>query len=109
MHATDTNIFADLEPTDPLMVWPWYDLLRFCLGQPDCVAQFRADTGETWELAGRTPLDRMIDTATGREALFFQAFAKWMNQTQWGEDGGRATNGGMTRSSHAEESPDATP
>lgn len=96
MPTTDANIFADLEPTDPLMAWPWYGLLRFCLSQPDCVAQFRADTGETWE-PGRTPLDRMVDTATGREAAFLQAFATWMNQTQWGEEDGRGTNGGMTR------------
>lgn len=96
MPTTDTNIFADLEPTDPLMALPWYDLLYYCLSEPECVAQFRADTGERWD-PGRTPIEQMIDKATGREVVFFQAFARWMNQTQWGEENGRATNGGMTR------------
>lgn len=93
---SDTNIFADLEPTEPLMAWPWYGLLRFCLGEPALGAQFRADTGETWE-PGRTPLDQMIDTATGAEVAFFQAFARWMNETQWGEEAGRGTNGSLMR------------
>jgi hypothetical protein len=31
----------------------------------------------------------MIDEATGVEADFFRAFAKWHNENIWGEDGSK--------------------
>lgn len=94
MATTDTDILADLCPTDPLMAWPWYSFVSASLRMPEIVAQFREATGQCWE-PGRTPLDRMIDTAAGADVAFIQAFAQWLNAVYWGEEHGRASNGGL--------------
>jgi hypothetical protein len=47
------------------------------------VEAFRADTGMQWT-PGRTPLERLIDEATGADTAFLEAFAAWMNREIWG-------------------------
>jgi hypothetical protein len=61
----------------------YYGFLHFALGQPECVAQFRKATGNTWE-PGRTGLDRMIDEATGSDLRFYQEFSDWLVENHYG-------------------------
>jgi hypothetical protein len=76
------DIFAPYYPTDPLLIPAWLGLLHYALGQPEMVAQFRQDTGHQWH-PGSTPLDRLVDEATGAERAFLEAFAAWVNATLW--------------------------
>lgn len=86
LPRTDDSPLADLIP--PLMAPAWYGSLRFALGRDDIMAAFREATGNQWKPA-RTPLDSMIDDATGASLAFIRAFAKWHNENIWGEVDGR--------------------
>jgi hypothetical protein len=48
------------------MVGAWVSCLLFTMKQPDALAAFQADTGNTFT-PGATPMERMIDEATGHE------------------------------------------
>lgn len=50
--------------------------VHFALSRADALAQFRVETGNTFQPA-LTSLDRMIDEATGRDLAFAQAFIDW--------------------------------
>jgi hypothetical protein len=71
-------------PKEPYLIPAWFGCLAWALQEPDILTAFRADTGLTWT-PGRTPLERMIDDATGADAAFIAAFAAWMNHNVWGE------------------------
>lgn len=79
----ESNPLDALMPTDPLLRAPWASCLRVTLAQPDAFAAFRRDTGCTWE-PGRTPLERMIDDATGAGNDALVRFVTWFNATVWG-------------------------
>ena len=52
-------------PDDPILAQAWVDCLRWSIGEPESLAEFRADTG--CDFTPRlTPIDRMTDEATGR-------------------------------------------
>ena len=51
----------------PLIEVFWLSALRTCLAIPAMLESFRTETGIQWT-PGRTPMDRMIDQATGAEA-----------------------------------------
>ena len=63
----------------------WVAFLRYSLGTPEIVANYRRDTGDSWE-PGRTPIERMIDEATSMDVHFLQSFIPWVNRELWGED-----------------------
>ena len=44
---------------------------------------FVHDTGYTWT-PGRSPLERMVDEATGRDRAIVKAFVRWVNVQVWG-------------------------
>ena len=79
------GILDDLAPRDPLMRLAWADCLRWAVSDPDVLAAFRAATGNQWT-PGASPLDRMIDEASGAEAAFVRAFVVWHNETIWGDE-----------------------
>ncbi len=83
---------SKLMPTSRLMVPIWLGGLSFALGDDETLAQFRADTGNNWT-PGRTPIDRMIDSAMGADRAFIISFIRWFNREIWGEVEGRACNG----------------
>lgn len=63
----------------------------WALGVPEMRAQFKVDTGlDVNSLAGRHPLEMMIDQATGYEAKLAGAFADWVCVNVWGEEGQQA-------------------
>lgn len=79
---------ADLMPVHPLMASAWIGSVRYALTRADVLAAFRKETGNQWR-PGRSPMDAMIDQATGAELDFIRAFAKWHNETIWGEENGK--------------------
>lgn len=89
---SEAILLRDLAPTDPLMHGAWVGGLHHALGNPEILAAFRAETGNRWT-PGRTPIETMIDEATGADRAFIMAFARWFNEHAWGEVDGRAGNG----------------
>lgn len=59
------------------------DCVRWAVGEPEIVEQFRRDTGFNWR-PGATPIDRAIDDATGVQMDFIQKFISWFNVNVWG-------------------------
>lgn len=78
--------FAGLMPKDTpdYMGGAWLGCIAWAIGNPAIVAAFRAETGMNWT-PGTTPLDRMIDEATGVDRKFITAFVEWVNVNIWGE------------------------
>ena len=66
------------------MTLAWAGALLAAIETPAVLAQYREDTGDHWQ-PGRTPIDRMVDDATGREWMFVEAFTKWFNANVWGD------------------------
>lgn len=81
-----------LAPTSDLMLGTWLGCLHWAIGSEEIVERFRAETGIRWTPA-QTPIERMVDEATGADARFIEEFVRWMNRTIWGEVDGRACNG----------------
>lgn len=68
---------------DPLMYPAFMGCVSWALGNDEVMARFRADTGKTWT-PGRTPIERMIDHATGVDLDFFQSFSDWVEANIFG-------------------------
>ena len=72
-------------PDDPIMMPAWTDCLRWSIGEPEILAEFRADTA--CDFTPRlTSIDWMIDGATGRERAFVEQYVAWFNENVWGEE-----------------------
>ena len=76
---------TDLLPADtPEYMMPaWVAAIRWALAQKWVLATYRTDTGDQYKPA-RSPIDQMIDEATGREEAFMISFVKWFNVNIWG-------------------------
>ena len=85
MELTKSEL-DDLRPSDTpaYMHEAWIGCIIFAVQTPEIVAEFRQDTGLQWRPA-TSPIDRMIDEATGREKEFVVEFVKWVNVNLWGE------------------------
>lgn len=81
-----------LSPEEPYMLGAWLGAIHWGIGDADCVAAFRSDTGLNW-VPANSPIERMIDEATGADGQFILAFVRWFNKTVWGEINGRAASG----------------
>lgn len=51
--------------------------VRWALGEPSVVERFREATGNVWT-PGNTPIDRLVDNATGADREFMQSFVAWV-------------------------------
>lgn len=69
--------------TPDYMIEAWLGCIHWAISEPDILAAFRADTGNNWS-PGLTPIDRMIDEATGADNHFIEAFIRWVNENLWG-------------------------
>jgi hypothetical protein len=69
------------------MAQAWLGCLSWASRDADICARFKEETGKSafW-MQRRTPLDAMIDKATGYEAIVISAFVDWVNTNLWGED-----------------------
>lgn len=74
-----------LKPADTpdYMTQAWVDFLRWAFGVKELIDQFRAETGNYWTPA-TTPIDQMIDNATGANREFCEEYIKWLNHNVWG-------------------------
>lgn len=74
------------EDTPDYMAPAWASAVEWAIGHEHVLAQFRNETGVSWK-PGRTPLDQMIDKATGAERQFIESFVAWFNIAYWGHMG----------------------
>jgi len=93
-RARDKEPEATIEsllPADtPTYMLPlWLGCISWALQDDNCLAAFRAETGNNWA-PGKTPLERMIDEATGSDRRFIFAFVEWVNVNIWGPMDGPA-------------------
>lgn len=72
----------------PLMEDAWKGLVRYCAGQPEAIEAFARDTGrDLSKIMPRSPLEAIIDQATGHQSEVFVAFCDWVTETLWGVAG----------------------
>ncbi len=72
-------------PADPFVAMMWMSCLRWTLTQQSALDAFREATGNAWTPA-KTPIDRMIDDATGAAAAWLAEYAAWFNENVWGNE-----------------------
>lgn len=78
---------AELQPpkSTPAYMYPaWASALAWAAGEASIVEAFTEQTGMKIAVA-RSPLDRMIDDATGANEAVARRFVEWFNETIWGE------------------------
>ena len=66
------------------MAQAWVNYLRWPVTEPEMLAAFRADTGCDFT-PGLTPIDLMINEATGRQRASVEPYVAWFNENIWGE------------------------
>ena len=64
----------------------WRDFVAFAWGEPGMREAFTAATGIAIMPAARTPIDAMIDVASGSQAKTMAAFIEWVTRAHWGID-----------------------
>jgi hypothetical protein len=75
-----------LMPTDELMIPAWLGCLHWSLGQREILDRYYSETGTAPLVPAKTPLDMLIDEATGVTGAYLVGFAAWMNREIWGEE-----------------------
>ena len=73
-------------PTNtPSYMWPaWCGSLYWAIGEPDIRAAFEKDSGLHYS-EPTSPIESMIDDATGYPQKYIEAFAEWHDKHVWGD------------------------
>jgi hypothetical protein len=71
---------------DPVMEMMFGACVQWAYSEPEIRARFEADTGHSFPNP-KTPLEHMIDKATGRNEVVYTAFIEWVIKNLWGEQG----------------------
>ncbi len=65
----------------------WAACVKWALSEKDARDRFAEETGfNISSLVNRSPMDRMIDQATGYEAEVLAAFCDWVTTEFWGTE-----------------------
>lgn len=79
------DVMSLMPDTTPAYMAPaWLGCVQWAIGSTEVIAQFRAETGETWT-PGRSGIEHMIDRATGADWMFIERFVRWVNAEIWGD------------------------
>ncbi len=62
----------------------WRDFVMFAWQQDEMRRAFTASTGVTLPSGSRTPIEAMVDEATGAQADALAAFMRWVTVEHWG-------------------------
>ena len=73
-------------PDNPLQAIAWRDCLMWAINSPEIRAKFTGVTGISFPTPATTPLDAMIDEATGHYREVVDRFVDWFNEWIWGEN-----------------------
>lgn len=69
--------------TPDYMFEAWCDCMSWAIGEKVIRKQFELDTDMHYKLPN-SPLDKMIDEATGYEKDYIEKFIIWANENIWG-------------------------
>ena len=69
-----------------LMAGAWAAFIQWAAGEPEMRAAFTADTGEVFLSPPTSPIEDMIDKATGAREANREAFVEWVTREYWGLD-----------------------
>lgn len=73
---------------DPLMMGAWASHLSAVAGMEDVVDEFEKDTGiDISKSFKRSPMEMMVDKATGFDRDLFIKWADWVTVNYWGVHG----------------------
>ena len=61
----------------------WASALLAAIKTPEMVAVFEEQSGKHYTLP-ESPIEQMIDEATGIQSDYFHAFGDWFNKNVWG-------------------------
>ncbi len=75
----------------------WRDCLTWAIAEPQVLAEYTRDTGATIMPAPTSPIERMVDDATGAQRKSVEDFMAWFNVNIWGDDPFQATFEGRDR------------
>jgi hypothetical protein len=70
----------------------WGGCLVWAIGSKEIRDRYEAETGDHYKLSS-SPIEQMIDEATGVQGEWLVNFITWMNRNIWGENEGRACDG----------------
>lgn len=84
MSTQTDNPFRELIPPDPLMAAAWYSAVQAAVQHQPFIDAFKAETGLSWS-AARSPIEQIIDEATGADIARTVAFVRWFNKNVWGD------------------------
>ena len=74
-------------PDNPIMAGAWYSAVKWAAQEQDALDAFEKATGiKPLFAASRSPIERMVDEATGAGDASVTAFVDWFNENVWGED-----------------------
>lgn len=80
------KVFDEIRPdytdNNPVMTGAWASFIQWAFSESDIIAAFEAQTGNRLAVA-RTPIEAMVDKATGRHEHYIVAFVKWATETMW--------------------------
>jgi hypothetical protein len=71
------------ESSSVLLDVAWRDFIYWAVSEPTIVAEFNEATGRTFKQPG-TPIEEMIDEATGKDADDAEVFILWVTKNHWG-------------------------
>ena len=84
---------AERKPIEPPASTPeymhdaWASCLQWAITTPEIRQAFERDTGHMAFTVGTSPIERMIDEATGIHYDYLKEFAKWHDENIWGNLG----------------------
>lgn len=83
-----TPEFFGTDSWETILGVAWVGLCEYLISQPEARAAFKADTGKNLDsLVNRSPLDAMIDNATGYQSEIMAAWCDWVTVNHWGRRG----------------------
>lgn len=76
---------AKMIAPDPLTEAAWFGFIRWAIGRPEIRARFQTETGLSLDsLDGRSPIEAMVDKATGYRDDVIGHFVEWATREIWG-------------------------
>lgn len=80
-----SGLLDEFVPKNPLMAKAWVDCLRWSITEPRFLDAFLKESGITWTPAN-SPLEQLIDQATGLEESIVRQYIGWFNTHVWGQE-----------------------
>lgn len=75
-----------IDKDHPVNISAWIGFLNWAIGVEELRQQFTEETGILIPTAPRTPLEAMIDEATGYQDDWMRKYVVWVSEAYWGAE-----------------------